>query len=107
MMESEEMIQSSLAMLGIDLVFVAGTCKGISQQRISEVSDGGSPFAVVSNTYSFIMSMQDVKALNIQEGLTFTMQVFSRLFSFEVGSYTEDLSGYVELFATMTGVSDV
>jgi hypothetical protein len=107
MMESEALIQQDLELAGVDLVFVAGTCKGISQQRISEVSDGGSPFAVVSNTYSFIMSMQDIKELSIEEGLIFTMQVFSRLFSFEVGSYTEDLTGWVELFATMTGVSDV
>jgi len=83
------------------------TIFGISQQRISEVSDGGSPFAVVSNTYSFLTSKQNIDALPAVEGAPFTMQVFSRVFSFEVGSYTEDLTGWVELFATMLGVSDV
>lgn len=107
MMESEELIQTSLNLLGIDLVFVAGTCKGIAQQSLSEVSNGGSPFAVVANTYSFVMSMQDIKRLNIVEGTVFTMQIFNRLFSFTTGSYTEDLTGWVEMFATMTGVSDV
>lgn len=107
MMESEELIQASLNLLGIDLVFVTGTCKGISQQSLSEVSNGGSPFAVVANTYSFVMSMQDIKRLNIVEGTVFTMQIFNRLFSFIAGNYTEDLTGWVEMFATMTGVSDV
>ena len=83
------------------------TIFGISQQRISEVSDGGSPFAVISNTYSFITSKQNIDALPAVDGAQFTMQVFNRLFLFEVGSYTEDLTGWVELFATIIGVSDV
>ena len=83
------------------------TIFGISQQRISEVSEGNSPFAVVANTYSFLTSKQNIDSLPAIEGAPFTMQIFNRLFSFEVGSYTEDLTGWVEIFATMTGVSDV
>ena len=107
MRESEELIQQDLELVGDDLTFVAGNCKAIPQQRISEVSDNNSPFAVVSNTYSFLTSKKYIDELVIEEGNTFTMQIFSREFSFEVGSYTEDLTGWVELFATMTGVSDV
>jgi len=80
---------------------------GISQQRISEVSENSSPFAVVANSYSFLTSKQNIDLLPSVEGAVFTVQIFNRLFSFEVGSYTEDLTGWVEMFATMTGVTDV
>jgi hypothetical protein len=89
------------------VVTTVTTIFGISQQRISEVSDSGSPFAVVANTYSFLTSKQNIDALPIVGGAPFTMQIFNRLFAFEFGSYTEDLTGWVELFATMTGVTDV
>ena len=107
MIETEDSIQTTLDLLGTTLLFQAVPIKGIPEQKLSDISDYGSPFEVVKNSYSFLLSMKDLKAINILEGTNFTMQILHRKFTFSAGNYTEDFSGWVKLFATLVGVEDV
>jgi hypothetical protein len=107
MMESEDSIQTTLSIAGTVLAFDAGSLFGISQQKIENISDHGSPYTVNKNAYSFIVSVHDMLLLSIVAGNTFTLTVFNRVYTFSAGDYTEDLTGFALLYATMLGVENV
>ncbi len=109
-METEADIQRDLSIAGVDLSFVVVpvfTIKGISQQEFREVGDYGSPYNVSKQAYSFLVSAYDIRIKSIAPGQTFTMTVFSRIFTFKVDSFVEDLTGWVLMQVSMTGNSNV
>jgi hypothetical protein len=107
MMESVDILQDTMDRVGVDLVFASGTIKGISEQKIEDISDYSSPYSVSKNAYSFIVLMSSIKELEVSANDEFTLTVFSRKFTFLVGTFTEDLTGFVLMYVTMTGVEDV
>lgn len=106
-METEDDIQNVLLLAGVDLEFASDTIRGISQQRLEELGDYGSPFGMVKNHYSFIVSAYDVEQAAIAVGQSFKLFIFNREFTFTVGSFTEDLTGWVLMYVTMVGNTNV
>lgn len=104
MIESEELIQQTLALAGEDIEFSFGTIKGIIGQDIINVQGFNSPYDIEKQDVSVQISYLDFFENVIVEKDTFTYMLGETQYKFEVISYSSDLTGWVELKVKLISV---
>lgn len=97
MLESEEQIQVTLSLCGEDIEFNAGVLKGIPGTLVYNIPSFDSPYDLDKQDFTFQVSRKDFKELELIPNDTFVYTLQDDAFNFEVTSYVDDLTGWLEL----------
>lgn len=107
MLETEGMIQQTLALAGEPLVFSSVTIHGIPGEDLYDIQGYNSPYDIKKQSYIFQVSASDLFTHSIKARDTFTYTVGTRKFTFSVLSFPEDLTGWAELSVNLESIANV
>jgi hypothetical protein len=107
MKESQEQIDMMLGFSGDDLVFDVGVLKGIPITDMKPIEDFGSPYGVNKLLLSFQVSSYNFYSLGVEIRDTFEYALNNKLYTFQLNSFSDDYTGWMELKATQIGLDDV
>ena len=107
MLETESMIQQTLALAGEPLVFSSGIIYGIPGEDLYDIQGYNSPYDIKKQSYIFQVSANDLVTNGIKARDTFTYTVGTRQFTFSVLSFPEDLTGWAMVAVNLESIADV
>ena len=105
MLESEELIQTTLDLSGEDIDFCGVTIKGIPGSLVYNVQSFDSVYDIVKQDFDFQVSKRDFIVNAFNAGSLFNYSLGSKIYSFKVVKTIDDLTGWLHLFVNLEGMT--
>ena len=105
MLESEELIQTTLALAGENLNFSETIIKGIPGHIVYNVQSFDSPYDIDKQDFEFQVSNKDFDSNFFNVGHIFTYLLGARCYSFKITKTINDLTGWLSLSVNLEDVS--
>jgi len=107
MLETKEQITLALSYAGEDLEFDNGTIKGIPGNLVYNVQSFDSPYDVSKQDFDFQVANEDFTAIGLSIGDSFMYSLGSKIYTFKVISFTDDITGWFNLQTNLINISNV
>jgi len=97
MLETQEQIDLTLSFCGETLEFNNGTLLGIPGDLVFNVQSFDSPYDIKKQDFNFQVAHKSFFSLSIQPKDRFLYTLNNKIYKFEIISFTDDLTGWIDL----------
>jgi len=104
MLETQEQIDLTLSLAGEPMEFDNGILKGIPGELIYNVQGFDSPYDIDKQDFNFRVSNQSFFDLGIKAGDNFLYSLVGKLYKFQLISFSDDLTGWLNLRAKIINI---
>jgi len=105
MLETQEQIDVTLSLCGEPIEFNAGVIQGIPGHLVYNIPSFDSPYDLEKQDFTFQISKKDFTELEIAKDDLFIYILQDVEYQFKVLIYVDDMIGWVELSASLIGVT--
>lgn len=104
MLESQELIETTLDAAGEELNFSGNVIKGIPGSLVYNIQNFDSVYDIDKQDFDFQVSNKQFTNLGLKPGDSFVYNLSNKNYTFEIKSYIDDLTGWFQLTTNLLQV---